>query len=148
MSPRPSSDGFQDPLHNVPPSVQPLQATPLSTSFLNMPPGHKACSCCFKSQPISNRSTSITGDESWDDTFAPLGMEDGKSPEEFMEREYRGQQKLEKIEALRRDVIILLQFLLTSIFSFHQLFWTISTRFEGIQHLIVISRRYRLISKA
>jgi len=52
MSLPPSSDGFQDPVHNVQPNVQPLQATPLSTSFLNIPPGHKACSCCFKYQPF------------------------------------------------------------------------------------------------
>jgi hypothetical protein len=62
---------------------------------------------------LSHGSPSSDGlnDESWDITFAPLGIEDGETPEEFMEREYRGQQKLETLKVLREDVNVLLDYI-------------------------------------
>jgi hypothetical protein len=59
----------------------------------------------------SGLSNDVFDDDSWEDTFAPLGMEDGETADEFMEREYRGQQKLEALEAVRADVNVLLDYL-------------------------------------
>jgi hypothetical protein len=50
-------------------------------------------------------------DESWDDTFTPAEMDNGETPDEFMERDYRGQQRLEEIDALERDYILVLDYL-------------------------------------
>jgi hypothetical protein len=70
----------------------------------------------MESNDSGNRSDSNPpddrfNDESWDNTFAPLGMDDGETPDEFMEREYRGEQKLEALEGLRGDVIVLLDYI-------------------------------------
>jgi hypothetical protein len=59
----------------------------------------------------SSHPTDLSGDETWDDTFQPLLMEDGETPEEYMEREYRCQQTMEEIEALEGYMALVMDYI-------------------------------------